>query len=589
MSEQPSAPVVTVPPSICWAGPGAAPHGAAPCPNCGSLAPKPLRLSVAFTPLNWVEHVLEVVDCSDCTCCFYPSPMATDYGADEMLTRGRAALYLQQGAGLAQLFRPIARIAAPPGSRVLDVGCGFGFGLDFALQPPARGGKGWVGGGIDPAQLAGLGRDLLGLPIEQRLLQADEPALAGACDVVITAETLEHVPDPADFLRILRSVLTPGGVLALTTPAAEAITPAAPLGQVGGLLSPSLHIVIQSEASLRLLLARAGFSHVQVERDGGALVAYASTAPLALDTGDFTPAYLRYLQARAAAFSHDDDLFWGFAGRGFLEAVNAGDGALAVDLRARLVPACLQRFGIDLAEPHLPPETATCTLERMAALMPLNLSSLLYADAMLALAGEAPRPSQTVRLRAAADAAHRLRRAVADLGMEDPWSEELGWVCQAEAALCAEDPAEFLALADAPGDSAGSRRTAILARGFVSLVNAGRTAEARQILQASPFLAAPPPGPGRDAVFCRAILGVQPQGDPAAARADFAWVRESFAAGPPCDLFWAALRGEALAHEILGHDDLAHRLRRDILTQATQNGWPVPADLASPPTPKPQG
>ncbi len=348
---------------------------AAVCPNCGSNAAKTLWLQVDDAPLHRAPRSLSVVECPACTCRFYDQPPHEDYGGEEMHALGRAALYLQQGAGLSQLCRPIGRLRHGPGSRYLDVGCGFGFGLDYACRA-----RQWRGQGIDPAQIAGMGRDRLGLPIEQRLLGDDEPDLHGACDVVMAAETIEHVPSPPAFLATLKAVLAPGGVLVLTTPDAAALRPETSPGQLIALLSPGLHIVLQTEASLRDLLAQAGFAHIRIERDGSTLIAHASAEPFELDPDDqpFRLSLRRYLEERSLDVAGDRDLLLGFAGRALLEAANDGDLERAARLRTRLGTICRQLFGLDLwAMTALPPETASCSLARMAELVPLNLAAIL--------------------------------------------------------------------------------------------------------------------------------------------------------------------------------------------------------------------
>ena len=505
-------------------------------------------LTVDFTPPQRPRQAWTVLECPGCTCRFYQDPRIADYGADEMLTRGRAALYLQQGAGLAQLLRPLAARGRPAGTRLLDIGCGFGFGLDFAGRA-----LGWIGLGMDPAGIAAMGRSQLGVDIEPRLLRRHEAELQGRFDVVMAAETLEHVASPPEFLAILKAALAPGGVLVLTTPDAQAITPQTPPGQLAGLLSPGLHTVLQTAASLRQLLTRAGFADVSIESDAGALVATAaiSRLPQQSPAAAFGPVFLDHLEARARDFSPRDDLFWGLAGRAFAEAVHASDLGRADRLRPRLHTAAASRFGIDLDRPHLPAGTAGCSLERMADLVPLNLAAILHADAMRHLAHGALRPSQRPRLEIAAAAARALVRASGELGMAEPLSEELAWVAAAEALLCAAADAEvgdivegLTTLPQAPGAIPGAppnRRDAIVARAFVALVNAARYATARSLRDANPALAEPAGRLGLDAVFCRAVLDLQPGGDAAAAAAGFAWVCDN---GPPASpLHAAALQG----------------------------------------------
>ena len=205
------------------------------CPNCNSRAPKPQLLSVGWETPDHPPRRTHVLRCTDCPCCFYDDQNPPDYAEPSLLERGRVPFYLQQGAGISLITSPLARVLKPPGSAYLEVGCGFGFGLDFAVNA-----RSWNGKGIDPAPLSDLGRRLLGLDIELRYLEAGD-ANRFRCDVVMSSETVEHVPSPIGFVRTLASVLKPDGVLILTTPDAEALSPATPPGALVPLLSPGLH------------------------------------------------------------------------------------------------------------------------------------------------------------------------------------------------------------------------------------------------------------------------------------------------------------------------------------------------------------
>ena len=421
--------------------------------------------------------------------------------------------------------------------------------------------------------MAALGRDALGLPIELRYLRDDDEA-QGSMDVVMGSEVIEHVTSPAAFVRTLRAMLKPGGVLILTTPNGADIDPGTPPGILIPLLSPSLHLVIQNRESLSALLRRAGFSHVAVDVDSHSLVAFASDSKLALER---EPKVLRgalrsHLERRAGSIDAGSDLFIGFAGRAFYESVNDGDMAAADRAWALLAPACRARFGIALdAMRALPPAVATCSLEEMAGLVPLNLGGLLYARAIRRLAGGTPRPALEAQFQLSSEAARAMRRALGELAMEDGQTEDIDWTSQAEALLCAAeagDPAlgaRFAALPPAP-NGGEARRRIIALRAVTGLVNAGHYALARGLVRDLTLDGGAFTDPSavlseaeRDALFSLAVLDVQigedgrAVGQPLVARARFKRVRAAASLGS--GLWWAALRGQAQALKLADDAD----------------------------------
>jgi SAM-dependent methyltransferase len=147
--------------------------------------------------------------------------------------------------------------------RALDLGCG-----DGALTAE-----------LDAAELSAA--DVSGVALERarrrlgpeaRLVELEPDAPLpfgdGDFDLVLCAETIEHVRDLQLLLSELRRVLRPGGTLALTTPASRALMrPPHPL---------SPHLRFLTRRSLRELLGELGFDVRSLERRAGTLLARAT-------------------------------------------------------------------------------------------------------------------------------------------------------------------------------------------------------------------------------------------------------------------------------------------------------------------------
>lgn len=262
----------------------------------------------------------------------------------------------------------------PPGARVLDLGCGPGALARVLVD------RGAVVTGVEFDAAAAKRAELSGATVVVADLDATDLSelFAGRVfDVVIAADVLEHLRDPAATLRQLREVLAPAGYVVVSVPnVAHASVRLALLGGSfpytdTGLLDRT-HLHFWTRSSLLELLAGAGFT--------AAAVAHQDLGPL--DSEVDVPEVSRTPAAIAAATADADALAYQFVvlavpraevhpdqpplvTRLVEVAVAAGEAADAAERRATDLAARLAALaGVDpLAADGLPsPETVVALL-----------------------------------------------------------------------------------------------------------------------------------------------------------------------------------------------------------------------------------
>ncbi|MGO4567295.1 class I SAM-dependent methyltransferase [Rhizobium sp. 2YAF20] len=149
--------------------------------------------------------------------------------------------------GLCQIFSTLC----PTGGKWLDFGCGGGGLVRYARQ------RSLDVVGSEDGWAADLGRSS-GIPI---LTSQELDSHAGSFDFVTAIEVFEHIADPLEAFKKIRSLLKPGGKLFLTT--GNAAPWSARLLEWGYTHAPDVHISFFEPGTLRRCLRETGFVSAQ--------------------------------------------------------------------------------------------------------------------------------------------------------------------------------------------------------------------------------------------------------------------------------------------------------------------------------------
>ncbi len=245
-----------------------------------SLATEPVACALcggtSDALLCW-NDALQIVRCRACGI-VYVNPQPTEsalkqhYSAPNLIEQDGWSSYFQHQpeqirALWQRRFADVRLWKDGPGTRLLDVGCGYG---DFLCEAQRAG---WRACGFEfsPA-VAKVAREKYGLSVEVGEI-FEIGAAENSFDVVTMWHVLEHMRNPLAVLRRVHGFLAPGGVLVIEVPNLNFLV----RKSYRYPLSVTLHLYHFSPATLSALVGKAGFQ-VRACRPGHTGYLYPSQA-----------------------------------------------------------------------------------------------------------------------------------------------------------------------------------------------------------------------------------------------------------------------------------------------------------------------
>lgn len=182
-------------------------------PSTVQRANAPLRPEdFACTNIGHKEHG-PVVKCQRCGLAFI-HPREDPRQIVEAYENVTDELYAEEEAGrvitFTRFLNHIGKFRQPPGT-LLDVGCHIGTFLKLARD------RGWKTYGVEPSKWAtDYARTKQGLEVRQGVAK-DAAAFGMKFDLITLIDVIEHVNDPLQELKDIRTLLAPNGTFVLTT------------------------------------------------------------------------------------------------------------------------------------------------------------------------------------------------------------------------------------------------------------------------------------------------------------------------------------------------------------------------------------
>lgn len=294
---------------------------------------------------NIIDH--KILRCDQCGTLFYAGEDPVLGYENEAMNQNYWLHYSQIGAGLTAMLEPLFYLGERAKGSLLDVGCGFGYVVDFYNK---------IGYGdaigLETAAYGKVGAKLLSVPILDSYY-ADCKEISGKrFDIIFSCEVLEHVPNPKAFITEISAGLKADGVLVLTTPSSNVIHSNANESEIIGSLSPDFHYFLSSPEALERLLRDCGYQDVRVDDSGSRLFAWASKSKLpTLEKKMPWKDYFKYLEILSE--NPDANVQSGALQRLFKDSWNTGHVEIANSAFKKLEECAVEKYSLSIKYPDI--------------------------------------------------------------------------------------------------------------------------------------------------------------------------------------------------------------------------------------------
>jgi SAM-dependent methyltransferase len=144
------------------------------------------------------------------------------------------------------------------GGRLFEIGAAYGFFLDEARSA-------FEVSGVEPCEDAAKACRSRGLEVHSGTIEEGQLQSHGPLDALVMLDVIEHLQAPFSVLQMVHRNMKTGGHLLLTTGDWDSVLSRV-MGSRWRLMTPPQHLFFFSAKTLRILLFRAGFDVIRLDR-----------------------------------------------------------------------------------------------------------------------------------------------------------------------------------------------------------------------------------------------------------------------------------------------------------------------------------